>query len=59
MESLSRLINYAIEDQSWQPVKIGQISTPISHFLFADDIILILAKADITNATTIIHIFKR
>uniref|UniRef100_A0A0V0HYM8 Putative ovule protein n=1 Tax=Solanum chacoense TaxID=4108 RepID=A0A0V0HYM8_SOLCH len=55
MESLSRLINYAIEEH--QPVKIGRICTPISHLLFADDIIL-LAKADAENATTIIHIFN-
>lgn len=55
MESLSRLINYAIQERHWQPIKIGRIGTPISHLLFADDIIL-MAKADIMNANSIISI---
>jgi len=55
MESLSRLINYSIKESLWQQVRVGKIGIPIFHLLFADDIIL-LAKTDLTNASTIIHI---
>lgn len=50
--------NYLIQEQLRQPIKIGRIGTPLSHLLFAEDII-VLEKADITNAITIIQIFNK
>uniref|UniRef100_A0A0V0HE05 Putative ovule protein n=1 Tax=Solanum chacoense TaxID=4108 RepID=A0A0V0HE05_SOLCH len=54
---LSRLISYATQERLWQPLKIDKIGPTILQILFTDDIIL-MAKADITNASTIIHIFN-
>lgn len=57
MDSLYRIINFSFQERLWQPIRVGRIGILISHLLFADDIIL-LAKANSLNASTIIHIFN-
>lgn len=40
MEVLSLMIHRAIENQEWSPFRMGRKRVPISHILFADDILL-------------------
>ncbi|KAF7826277.1 ribonuclease H [Senna tora] len=40
MEKLSHIIQDAIEDDRWKPLHVGRRGPPISHLLFADDVIL-------------------
>lgn len=48
MESLTRLINQDINKKFWDPIKIGRVSTEISHLLFADDLVLFV-RVDTKN----------
>lgn len=40
LEKLSHMIQKAVADKKWKPIKIGRKSPPISHLFFADDLIL-------------------
>lgn len=52
MDKLSRMIHYAMEFGSWSPIIIKQNSLPLTHLMFADDV-LFFAAADHANAATI------
>lgn len=57
METLSYLIETEILNYNWDPIKISRAGPKLSHLLFADDLVL-FAKSDTTNASTIIRIFQ-
>ncbi|CAN1320575.1 LINE-1 reverse transcriptase homolog [Linum perenne] len=40
IERLSHLINAAVQEKRWKPIKIGKAGPMLSHLFFADDLIL-------------------
>ena len=52
IEKLAHLIQLAINDEEWKPIRLTKNGPPISHLFFADDIIL-FAEASIEQATVI------
>ncbi|KAF3651675.1 putative germin-like protein subfamily 3 member 2-like [Capsicum annuum] len=57
MERLSRRIETAVENCLWTPIKLSVHAPPISHLLFADDILL-CAVVDSSSCNTMTEIFK-
>lgn len=58
MESLSRITEHKVDICQWTPIKIARNALPLSHLLFADDLIL-LAKANTQNSSTITDVFNQ
>ena len=44
IERLGHLINHAVSEGRWKPIKLSKYGPPISHLSFADDLLL-FAKA--------------
>ena len=40
MERLGHLINQAVTNGRWKPVRLSKYGPPLSHFFFADDLLL-------------------
>lgn len=55
MDYLSYLITHVVNQKKWKPIHIGKKSPPISHLLFADDILL-FSEADYTSIQNINNI---
>lgn len=52
MEKLSRTIQAQVEMGNWKPVSPGRNSTPLSHLLFADDLLL-FTEASLPSAANL------
>jgi hypothetical protein len=48
MDKLSHLIAEAVEDGQWKPMRAGRNGPPISHLMFADDLLLFGQATDET-----------
>ncbi|XP_061362932.1 uncharacterized protein LOC133306628 [Gastrolobium bilobum] len=57
IERLSHLINMAVDIGAWKPIVLRKGAPPISHLLFADDLI-ICAEASIEQAHVINQVLK-
>lgn len=58
MESLSRIIEHNVDICWWTPTRLHRNAHPLSHLVFADDLIL-LAQATTSNTSTIIEVFHQ
>lgn len=52
LESLSKGIHLACENSEWTPFGVGRRKVPISHLLFADDLLL-FGRVDETAAFSV------
>ncbi|KAA3472034.1 non-LTR retrotransposon transposase [Gossypium australe] len=55
MERLAHLINQALLDRKWKPIKLSRNGPPLTHLFFADDLLLFaegsMAQVDIIKET--------
>lgn len=52
MERLCHLIDEAVEDKRWKPIRLSRGGPELSHICFADDLIL-FAEASVTQIRVI------
>ncbi|XP_056690476.1 uncharacterized protein [Spinacia oleracea] len=57
MEVLSHMIHLAVQDLKWTPFKMGRRRVPVSHLLFADDILLV-GEVSNDNTQTLLGILE-
>ncbi|XP_056697347.1 uncharacterized protein [Spinacia oleracea] len=57
MEVLSHMIHLAVQDIKWTPFKMGRRRVPVSHLLFADDILLV-GEVSNDNTQTLLGILE-
>ncbi|CAN1142230.1 Putative ribonuclease H protein At1g65750 [Linum perenne] len=54
MERLSHVIDQAVQEGDWEPIKLSPSCPPISHLFYADDLIL-FSSASVGQASTILR----
>ena len=58
LEALSQMIHKECEEKEWTPFGVGRKKVPVSHLMFADDLIL-FGRVDETTAFSVRRTFER